>query len=43
MPEMPTLTKHFDSHYVPEDATLDFERRAFALLDNTCYLLNNLP
>lgn len=43
MTEMPTLTKHFDSNYLPESDTLDFERRALALLDNICYLLNNLP
>jgi len=41
--EMPTLTKYFDSTYLPERDTLDFERRAFALLDIICYLLINLP
>ncbi|MXN91112.1 hypothetical protein GR160_07700 [Flavobacterium sp. Sd200] len=41
--EMPTLTKHFDRNYLSDGATLDFERRAFALLENICYLLNNLP
>jgi VCBS repeat-containing protein len=41
--EMPTLTRHFDSNYTPNGATLDFERRVFALLENICFLLMNTP
>jgi len=41
--EMPTLTKYYDTEYIPDGKTLEFEYRLFALLENLCFLLNNTP
>jgi len=41
--EMPILTKCYDNASCPGNNNLDFERLLFALLDKTCYLLNNTP
>jgi hypothetical protein len=38
-----TLESVYDEQFIPDADTLEYETRLFALLDNLCYLLNELP
>jgi len=39
----PTVTVHYNDNYKHENNTIEFERNLLLLIDDLCFLLNNLP